>query len=139
LVCSFCFFFGYNQCFRVCAFFQNCSLVLKYRESRRGQILDSDPDSNKKENHNTALSRDNEEIQRIRLRQQEIANERSIEAAKIRKQKEDEERERKNHIAKEKKKNITDGNRLGHASDTGTGGFNPLQPWSSTAGGARYR
>lgn len=102
--------------------------VIKYQGSRRsGQILDSTPASRSSK----AAEVDHEEIIQVRLRQQEIANERAIEAAKIKKKKMEEERERKNNVAKERKTLTMKGNRLGNASATGTGGYNPLQPHSS--------
>lgn len=78
-----------------------------------------------------------EELRQVRLRQQEVANQRAQEAAKIRKEKEAEERDRKNHVAK---KRPTGGDRLGstEASSSASGGYNPMQPWSSQTSGYRY-
>lgn len=74
-----------------------------------------------------------EEVRQVRLRQQELAKERAIEAAKERKKKQDEEKERRNMVAKAKQS--SNGDKLGKATSSGTGGFSPLQPWSSSTGG----
>jgi len=116
----------------------------------KGYVLSQDraqsssTSSKKSSNSNGGLSRE-EEIRQVRLRQQEIANQRAKEAEERRKQKEAEEKERKNHVAK--KKPPTDGERLGNGSMTGSnkkksksssdnssgggGGYNPLQPLAS--------
>ena len=108
-----------------------------------------------------ATSRE-EELRQVRLRQQELANERSKEAARLAKEKELQERERKNHVAK---KPETGGDRLGGRSTTTTTPtttssttkksstnssagsssssrtdaptFNPMQPWASHSSGYR--
>ena len=49
----------------------------------------------------------------MRLRQQEIANERAKEAERRRKEKEAQEKDRKNHVAKKK---LPPGDRLGNSS-----------------------
>jgi hypothetical protein len=63
---------------------------------------------------------------RVRLQQQEALSERAKIAAEERKKKEMEEHDRKNKGTKKKQLTMT-------AKDTG--GFNPLQPWSSSSGG----
>ena len=113
-----------------------------------------------------ATSRE-EELRQVRLRQQELADERSKEAARLAKEKELLERERKNHVAK---KPETGGDRLGRSTTTTTTTptpstssttkksinssssssatsstssrsdpptFNPLQPWASHSTGYR--
>ena len=108
-----------------------------------------------------ATSRE-EELRQVRLRQQELANERSKEAARLAKEKELQERERKNHVAK---KPETGGDRLGgrgttpttptttssttkksstnssagssSSSRTDAPTFNPMQPWASHSSGYR--
>lgn len=67
---------------------------------------------------------------RVRLAQQELANERAKEAAKNRKEEEAKEKERKNNVAKPKPK--PGGSRLGEST---TNSYSPLQPWSSSSGG----
>lgn len=99
-------------------------------------------------------------MRQVRLKQQEIANQLAIEAEKIRKKKEAEERERKNNVAK---KNVpVDGDRLGGGGDdvggsddtdssnkkkrtikkgsgdsAGRGVYHPLQPLASHTSGYR--
>lgn len=77
-----------------------------------------------------------EELRQVRLRQQEIANQRAQEAAKLRKEKEAQEKDRKNHVAK---KRPTGGDTLGKGSSAASrgGGYNALQPWSSQSSGYR--
>jgi len=89
-----------------------------------------------------------EEMIRVRMRQQEILNERSKEAEKLRKEKAEKERARRNAAAQHKKN--LGGNRLGDSGGSsssnagggasaggGGGGFNPMQPWNSGSGGYR--
>ena len=57
-------------------------------------------------------------MRQVRQRQQEIADERAKEAASKRKEKEVEEKERKNHVAKNKP--ATNGNRLGDGRNPAT-------------------
>jgi hypothetical protein len=79
-----------------------------------------------------------EEMREVRLHQQEMANERHIEAEKQRKQKKDEERARKNQVAQAASAKTTAGdNRLGGES-VARGGFNPMMPSSGNTGGYRY-
>jgi hypothetical protein len=126
--------------------------------SPTGYVLAKDPATNAtNSSRNNGISRD-EELRQVRLRQQEIANERAKEAAKLRKEKEEAERERKNNVAK-KKPPSGDGERLGTGSlndndnqaitkrkkkmdttsnSSSSGGYNPMQPWTSHASGYRY-
>jgi hypothetical protein len=94
------------------------------------------------------LSRE-EEIRQVRLRQQEIANQRAKEAEKQRKEKEAQERERRNPIAQSKpfeggsggkpdlakKKPTTSSSNSG--SGHGGGEYNPMQPWTASSSGYR--
>ena len=107
-------------------------------KSSQGHVLSSGGQEAKPATH----SSHQEEMRQVRLRQQELANDRAKEAAKRRKQKETEERERRNHIAK--KKPPTNGNRLGdgrsNSKNNGgnSSGRNPLQPWASSTASYRY-
>jgi hypothetical protein len=77
-----------------------------------------------------------EEMREVRLQQQEIANERHIEAEKERKQKKDEERARKNEVAQAaRSKNTAGDNRLGGSE--ARSGFNPMMPSTGMTGGYR--
>jgi hypothetical protein len=82
--------------------------------------LNIDSNTSVRDNNNR-----DEEMRQIRLRQQEISNERAIAAAKDMKYKQDEEKERKNMVAKVKP--TTKGNKLGKATTTG---YNSKQPWN---------
>ena len=77
-----------------------------------------------------------EELRKVRLRQQELATERALEAAKIKAEKDAQERQRKNNVAKKK------GEKLGGGNTTGTSppaqGYSPMQPWSGHSSGYRY-
>lgn len=75
-----------------------------------------------------------EDMRRVRLEQQEIANKRAIEAAKQRKIKREADKARKNQAAL--KPNQTEGTRLGGPSSNS---YNPLQPSSSSSGGGGYK
>jgi len=80
-----------------------------------------------------------EDLARVRQLQQEEQQKRSLEAAKLRKMKEEEDRKRRNESV-QKKKNFPDSDKakdssLRTGSSEGRGGYNPLQPWSSNAGG----
>jgi hypothetical protein len=77
-----------------------------------------------------------QDIQLVRQRQQEIANERAKQAAILRKEKEQKERERRNTVAKEKKKAIS-GDKLGGSSDGEACSYNPMQPGASHSTGYR--
>jgi hypothetical protein len=77
-----------------------------------------------------------QDIQLVRQRQQEIANERAKQAAILRKEKERKERERKNTVAKNKKKTIS-GDKLGGSSDGEACSYNPMQPGASHSTGYR--
>ena len=93
-----------------------------------------------------------EELRQVRARQQEVANQRAIEAAKLRKEKEDRERERKNQAAQKsthqggdrldpsKPKTTTRKRRTNNTSSRSDDrdGYNPMQPWSSHTSGYRY-
>jgi hypothetical protein len=87
----------------------------------------------------TPTSRD-EELRQVRLKQQEIANERAKQAAILRKQKQDAEKERKNHVALNKKKQ-EGGDALGGESTsnktTAAPIYNPLQPLAASCSGYR--
>jgi hypothetical protein len=82
-------------------------------------------------------SKHQEEMRKVRQRQQEIADERAKEAAIKRKEKEAQEKDRKNHIAKKRE---TGGSRLGDGggSSSGSDGRNPMQPWTSNEPTYRY-
>lgn len=89
--------------------------------------------------HN-ATSRE-EELRQVRLRQQEIANERALEAAKARKERENKEKERKNNVAKSAS-TAGPGDKLGgtmksSSSSSASTGYNPMQPWTSNT--SRYQ
>ena len=96
-------------------------------------------------NNNNKTSSRQEELRLVRLQQQEIANERAKQAAIARKLKENQERERKNHVAK-KKKNATKGDTLGKGSSSAAAAdaaadactYNPMQPLNSHSRGYRY-
>jgi septal ring factor EnvC (AmiA/AmiB activator) len=89
-----------------------------------------------------------QELIRIRAKQQEIANQKAKEAAQKRKEKEAQERARKNKVAQKKadetetSKGTTLGrlhnNNTGSTEGTTTTGYNPMQPWSGTSRGYRY-
>ena len=64
-----------------------------------GHVLTQPNKSRSSSGNNTTRQ---EELRLVRLKQQEIANERAKQAAIERKQKEAEEKDRKNHIAKKK-------------------------------------
>jgi hypothetical protein len=83
--------------------------------------------------HN-ATSRE-EEIRQVRLRQQEIANERAKEAAVVRKEYEMKKREAKNMVAK---KNITGGDKLGGGDSSSGAKYHPMQPSTGHSAGYRY-
>jgi hypothetical protein len=78
-----------------------------------------------------------EELRKVRLRQQELATERALEAAKLKAEKDAQERQRKNNVAK---KTSESGKKLGGGNST-TGqssqGYNPMQPWSGHSSGYR--
>lgn len=79
-----------------------------------------------------------EELRKARLRQQEVATERALEAAKLKAEKEAQERQRKNNVAK---KTNEGGNKLGggsNSSSQGPEGYNPMQPWSGHSSGYRW-
>jgi hypothetical protein len=82
-----------------------------------------------------------EEMRRVRLHQQELANAMSQEAEKKRKEKEAMERERKNQCAKPA--DLKGGSKLGGGGEgssslqTASAGYNPMQPWTSQSRGFR--
>jgi hypothetical protein len=84
-----------------------------------------------------------QEMMRVRMRQQEEAQKQSLEGSKLRQIKEDEVKKRKNEAALHEKKKNKGGVKLGtassNASGSGSGGFNPMQPWSANAGGGGYK
>jgi hypothetical protein len=78
-----------------------------------------------------------EEMLAVRLRQQEIANERHVQAEKLRNLKKEEERTRKNMVAQAAAKNTSaNEDRLG-GGDSGSGGYNPMMPSSGVSRGYR--
>ena len=87
-----------------------------------------------KKSASTPTSRD-EDLRQVRLKQQEIADERARLAAILRTQKQQAERERKNHVALEKKKQ-EGGDVLGGES-TSEKTYNPLQPLAASSTGYR--
>mmetsp|Transcript_15074 Transcript_15074/g.41923 ORF Transcript_15074/g.41923 Transcript_15074/m.41923 type:complete len:170 (+) Transcript_15074:117-626(+) len=114
--------------------------------SSQGYVLSSSGQRQQGENDRSSTTRTTaEEIRRVRERQQDIANERAKEALRKRKEKEAEEKERKNNVAKDSKPET--GSRLGDGSSTtntssstglsGTSGRNPLQPWTSNSSSYR--
>ena len=93
--------------------------------------LSSQNNKNDSSSSNSIADRQ-EEIKKVRQRQQDLANERATEAAKIRKVKEAEERERKKNIAR--KKHDNGGTRLGTTSISNT-----TKPQTSTSTPSSYR
>ena len=75
-----------------------------------------------------------EEMTRVRAQQQEIANQKAMEAAAKRREKDAEERQRKNKVAQRDDTNKGEGLVLGA---TAAAGYNPMQPWSATSRGYR--
>ena len=67
-----------------------------------------------------------EEMRQVRLRQQEVANERAKQAAKERKQKEQKEKDRKNHLEKDSKNHLV------------SCSYNPMEPWTGSSRGYGY-
>jgi hypothetical protein len=74
-------------------------------------------------------------LRQVRLKQQEIADERARLAAILRTQKQQAERDRKNHVALEKKK-LEGGDALGGES-TSKKTYNALQPLAASSTGYR--
>ena len=82
-----------------------------------------------------------QDLLRVRERQQEEARKRSLEAAKLRKIKQAQEKERKNETAKPGagRKSGAATKKKGYTTGRGGGGYNPMQPWSSSSeGGYKY-
>ncbi len=75
-----------------------------------------------------------EELRQVRLRQQELATQRALEAAKLKKEHDDKERQRKNNVAK---KAIQGGDTVGDGSSRDAPGYNPMQPWTVHSSGYR--
>lgn len=74
----------------------------------------------------------------VRERQQALANQRAQEAAKLRKEKQQQEKDRKNNVAT-KKVDTSKGDVLGGDSGGATTcAFNPMQPWTGSSNGYRY-
>jgi hypothetical protein len=111
----------------------------------RGFVLDRMDSSKQGSTLSFTKSSDDhkQEMTRVRMRQQEEAQKRSLEASKLRQIKEDEDKKRKNELALHEKKKNKGGVKLGTASSSGSasasGGFNPMQPWSANAGGGGYK
>ncbi|CAJ1966760.1 unnamed protein product [Cylindrotheca closterium] len=91
------------------------------------------------------LTRD-EHLMAVRERQQQLANQRALEAAKLRKEKQQNEKDRKNQVAQNKKKK---GDVLGNGSASASTSpsasasgascaYNPMQPWSGHSNGFRF-
>lgn len=86
-----------------------------------------------------------EEMRKVRLRQQEIANQRALVAEKLRKEKEAAEKARKNQVILQKHLDGgrrmdgvgEDGKKKDDGDDNKKGGYNPLQPWSAGSSGFR--
>lgn len=76
-----------------------------------------------------------EQLRQVRLRQQELATQRALEAAKLKKEQEVKERQRKNNAAT-KKSNHGSGDKLGDTSRDAPG-YNPMQPWTAQSSGYR--
>ena len=96
-------------------------------------LRDSLRDPKKVESNARRMS---EDMRRVRLRQQEMTNKLAIQAAIVRKEKEEEEK---------KEKGRKKGQRLGDGGGDGSSGrrsdsssYNPMQPWSSGSGSS-YR
>lgn len=68
-------------------------------------------------------------MRRVRRRQQELAQQRALEAAKEREALAESEKMRKNKAALPR--NQDDGTRLGRSTDNS---FNPMQPWTQSSG-----
>lgn len=94
------------------------------RSGEQGQKGLSSTTNTNKNNH---ISHQ-EDMRQVRQRQQEIADERAKEAASKRKEKEVEEKERKNHVAKNKP--ATNGNRLGDGRNPATSNTSSYRPAS---------
>lgn len=84
----------------------------------------------------TVRSRD-AHLMAVRERQQQLANQRAQEAAKLRKEKQELERERKNNVAK-KTTTLKGGDVLGSDSGASSCSYNPLQPFTGHSNGYRY-
>lgn len=106
----------------------------------QGYMLSSPQDSSTapktaKKNHN-----DKEQMKQARQRQQEMADENAREGYMKRKEKDEKERNRKNHVAKDNSSG-SNGDRLGgggsYRSGNGTNGRHPLE--SSTSNTQSYR
>jgi hypothetical protein len=103
--------------------------------SSGGHVLASDTSAAR-----NATSRE-EELRQVRRRQQELASERALQAAKLRREKELAEKDRKNHVAK--KSNPKGGDKLGGRGGTTKSSadacaYTPLQPLNSHSSGYRY-
>ena len=83
-----------------------------------------------------------EDMRRVRLRQQALSDERAAQAAKVRKARDENERERKNHVARGERPGGSGGGGGGTGRSGGgggigrSGGYNPMNPGSSR--GYRY-
>jgi hypothetical protein len=125
--------------------------VLKDKQKRQGYVLSSKGEStatiSSKKTSELSSSRE-EEIRQVRLRQQEIANQRAKEALKLRKEKEAAEKERRNSVIIQK--HLNGGRRIDGVgeskdssganesnNDNSGGGYNPLQPWTANSSGYR--
>lgn len=75
-----------------------------------------------------------DDMRRVRAAQQELASQRALEAKKKLQEKQEQEKTRKNNVAKPKPKG--GGNRLGGAT---ANSYNPMQPWSASSGGGGYK
>jgi hypothetical protein len=71
-----------------------------------------------------------EDLRRVRRRQQELAYQRAVEAAKEREALANSEKKRKNEAALPPSQD--NGTRLGRSTDNS---FNPMQPWTQSGGG----
>jgi len=100
--------------------------------SVKGGLMSLSSQNNKNDSSSSnSIADRQEEIKIVRQRQQDLANERATEAAKIRKVKEAEERERKKNIAR--KKHDNGGTRLGTTSISNT-----TKPQTSTSTSSSY-
>jgi hypothetical protein len=78
-----------------------------------------------------------EQVRLAREKQQELLNERAKEAARVRAEKEAAEQDRKNHCVIEKKK--TDNDDETKQKKPKAAGYNPMQPYTTSSSGGRYR
>jgi len=122
---------GWSIIFLLIAMFYFKSNVLEPFMNRRETRIDQTSDR---------TMRMREEMMKVRLEQQEEANRKAIEAQKLREEKEREEQKRKNESAlseTKKKKPLKPILTSSSRRLTDSGGYNPMQPWTSNSSGYR--